>query len=78
MKILGIALGLAVGILTAFLLTIPMIELFTCDSFWEQGCGPYHSLRLIGALTAAGIGGLFAGWGAADLFTKLVAKLQRP
>jgi len=74
----GTVLGWGVGIVTAFMLTVPMIELFTCDGFWEQGCDPHHGLKLFWSLAASGLGGLFAGWGAADLFNKLIAKLRRP
>ena len=77
-KVLTVVLGVAVGLVAAFMLLMPMIELFTCDSFWEQGCEPHHNLKLFGSLGASGVGGLFAGWGAAELFKKLGAKGQRP
>lgn len=74
--LVGTALGLMVGTVTAFLLLFPMIDLFTCGTFWEQGCGPHHNLMLFGSLAASGLGGVFAGWGAAALFNTLVARLQ--
>lgn len=76
-NLFGTLIGLVVGIVTAFMLVFPMIELFTCDSFWEQGCDPRHNLKLFGSLGASGLGGFFAGWGAADLFNRLIAKLRR-
>lgn len=75
-KVLTVVLGVAVGLVTAFMLLFPMIDLFMCDTFYEQGCEPHHNLRLFGSLAASGLSGLFAGWGAAYLFNKLVAKLQ--
>lgn len=78
MKIFGKVLGVAVGLFTALFLGIPMIDVFLGDCFWEAGCGQYHDLKFTGAVLTSGLGGLFAGWGAADLFNKLVAKLKRP
>lgn len=77
MKIFGILLGVAVGLFTAFLLGAPMIELFLGDCFWEQGCEPHHNLKFTGAVLASGFGGSIAGWGAACLFNRLVAKLRQ-
>lgn len=77
MKIFGIVLGVAVGLFTAFLLGLPMIEIFLGDCFWEQGCEPHHNLKFAGAVLASGLGGSFAGWGAASLFNRLVAKLRQ-
>ena len=74
--LIGTALGLMVGTVTAFWLLFPILDLSTCGTFWEQGCGPHHNLMLFGSLAASGLGGLFAGWGAAALFNRLVAKLQ--
>ena len=76
-KVVGVVLGVAVGIVTAFMLLSPMFDVFMCDTVWEQGCNPHHELRLFGSLAASGLSGLFAGWGAADLFNRLVTKLQR-
>ena len=76
-KVLSLVLGVAVGLATAFMLLFPMIDLFMCDTVWEQGCEPHHELRLLGSLAASGLSGLFAGWGAADLFNRLVTKLLR-
>lgn len=75
-KVLSVVLGVAVGLVTAFMLLMPLIETFTCGTFWEQGCGTHHNLMLFGSLAASGLGGLFAGWAAANLFNKLVAKMQ--
>ena len=77
-NLFGTALGFVVGTIAAFMLVFPMIDLFTCDTFYEQGCEPHHNLKLFGSLAASGLGGIFAGWGAADLFNKLVGKLKRP
>ena len=74
--LVGTALGLMVGTVTAFLLLIPMFDLFTCGTFWEQGCVTHHNLMLFGSLAASSLGGVLAGWGAAALFNKLVARLQ--
>jgi hypothetical protein len=74
MKIFGIVLGVAAGLFTAFLLGVPMIELFLGDCFWEQGCEPHEGLKFTGAVLASCLGGLLAGWGAATLFNKLAAK----
>lgn len=75
-KAISVVLGVAVAACAAFFLIFPILDLFTCDSFWEQGCGPHHELQLLGSLAAAGLGGLLAGWAAAVLFGKAVEKLQ--
>ena len=76
--VLSVMIGVAVGLVTAFMLLMPLFELFTCGTFWDQGCGTHHNLMLFGSLAASGLGGIFAGWAAAKLFKKLVTKLQRP
>lgn len=73
MRIIGMVLGVAVGLFAAVWLGVPMLG----DCFWEQGCGRYHDLKVIGAVLASGLGGGLAGWGAASLCRKLVVKRHK-
>lgn len=71
-----IVIGVTIGILVSSMLVFPMIDMFMCDSVWEQGCGPYHTLKIGGALITSGLAGLFAGWGAASLFYSMTKVLS--
>jgi hypothetical protein len=68
-----VGVGVAVGLLTAVLFAVLAFDRVMGGCFFEQGCGPNENLGLVGIMIAAGLAGLFTGWGSAGLF-KLIAK----
>ena len=60
-------IGIAVGIVATALLVIPMIKLLLGDCYFEQGCEPHETVKVIASLMAALGVGACAGWSTSRL-----------
>jgi hypothetical protein len=61
---LGVAGGLAVAVFSA----VPIVDLLMGHCLWEQGCGKWEGLKIIGALIISCVAGMCAGWSVMRLF----------
>ncbi len=57
-----VKLGIAVGMATAVASFIPLLKLTLGNCFFEQGCGEYENLKLVGVGPASCLAGLAAAY----------------
>jgi hypothetical protein len=56
-----------VAMATTLLLMFPMFTLLMGHCYFEQGCGRYEFIKIIGVFIATCVLGAFAGWGAVGI-----------
>jgi hypothetical protein len=70
----GIKLGVAAGMLTTVIVVFPLFKLFLGGCFFEQGCGEYEGMMVLGVILASCAIGGAAAYAVAKLFAKFVAR----
>jgi hypothetical protein len=65
---LGVKLGIAVGLAVAVFSAAPIIDILMGHCLWEQGCGKWEGLKMMGALILSCVAGMCAGWSVMRLF----------
>jgi positive regulator of sigma E activity len=70
----GIKLGVAAGMLTTVIVVFPLFKLFLGGCFFEQGCGEYEGMMVLGVILASCAMGGGAAYAVARLFTKFAGR----
>lgn len=73
----SLKVGVAVAMIVSFLGLLPILHLFMGQCFFEQGCGEYEDLGLIGVVLASCAIGIFCGWGVARIMTMAAERRTR-
>lgn len=68
--------GIVAGLVAAWLVIVPLVDLALGPCVWEQGCGPNQDLKLVGVLAAACGLGLILGKLTAALVRMLLVRLS--
>ena len=73
----SLKVGVAVALIVSFLGILPILHLFMGGCVFEQGCGEYEELGLIGVLLASCAVGICSGWAVARIITIAAERLAK-
>ena len=62
MNAVAVKVGVALGMVTAVASFMPLLKLFMGHCFFEQGCGNYENLQLVGVALVSCLVGLISAW----------------
>jgi len=67
MSTLAVKVGVALGMVATVVSFFPLFRLLMGECFFEQGCGEYENVQVIGVALASCLVGVVAAWGVARL-----------
>lgn len=77
MSSFGVKLGVGIGIISAPLIMVGTFDLLLGRCYFEQGCGQYEGLKMLGAILTGLAGGACVAFVAARIFKSVANRASK-